>query len=159
MTQTDFFNRAASALAALCTKRTVLAVALALTAVISAGAQKGLGVDNVFRRFGHSKGCKMVEMHNVRLHGYQLKTYKSITYRNSDTAIESCLKADKAKAGKIREVVEDGRVVSGYYMMPPEDGTNRYVLFAKEKKSGGTVIYIEGKLSPDDIMKLCFSRK
>ena len=51
-------------------------------------------------------------------------------------------------------------MVSGYYMMEPAaKDANRYVLFSRNGKGRGTVIYIEGDLSPDDIMKLCYSRK
>ena len=59
---------------------------------------------------------------------------------------------------QIREVVENGQIVSGYYIIPPKSkGINRYILFSKVKPNRGTVIYIEGELSPDDIMKLCYA--
>lgn len=126
---------------------------------MTAAAQEGLSVDNVFKRFGHAKGCKMVEMHDTRLRGYDLATYKSLVYKNIGASIEPYLKADRKHAKKIREVVESGVVVSGYYMMPPlEKGINRYILFSRAHGSRGTVIYIEGDLSPDDIMKLCYAR-
>lgn len=52
------------------------------------------------------------------------------------------------------------RMVSGYYMMAPlSNGDNRFILFSNLSKSKGTVIYIEGDLSPEDIMKLCYSRR
>ena len=55
-------------------------------------------------------------------------------------------------------MVENGQIVSGYYIMPPKSkGINRYILFSKVKPNRGTVIYIEGELSPDDIMKLCYA--
>lgn len=70
------------------------------------------------------------------------------------------LKADRKAAKKIREVVENGKMVSGYYMMAPlSNGNNRFILFSNPSKSKGTVIYIEGDLSPEDIMKLCYSRR
>lgn len=34
----------------------------------------------------------------------------------------------------------------------------RYILFSYVDSRKGTVIYIEGKLSPDDILKLCYSK-
>ena len=133
---------------------------LMLLVTLPVCAQKGLGVDEVFRRFGHERGSKMVEMNNTTLLGYRLKVYKSLIYRRNAEGIETILKADRRKAKKIREVVEDGQVVSGYYMMEPAaKDANRYVLFSRNGKGRGTVIYIEGDLSPDDIMKLCYSRK
>lgn len=138
--------------------RILLIATLALTAAAPATAQEGLNVNNVFLRFGHAKGCKMVEMHNAKLKGYNLKVYKSLTYKNIGASIEPYLKADRKNAKKIREVVENGQIVSGYYMMPPKgNGINRYILFSKVKPNRGTVIYIEGALSPDDIMKLCYT--
>lgn len=138
--------------------RILLMAALALTAATTATAQEGLNVNKVFQRFGHAKGCKMVEMHNAKLKGYELKVYKSLTYKNIGASIEPYLKADRKNAKKIREVVENGQIVSGYYMMPPKgNGINRYILFSKVQPNRGTVIYIEGDLSPDDIMKLCYA--
>ena len=70
------------------------------------------------------------------------------------------LKSDRKAAKKIREVVENGKMVSGYYMMAPlSNGDNRFILFSNPSESKGTVIYIEGNLSPEDIMKLCYSRR
>ena len=52
------------------------------------------------------------------------------------------------------------KMVSGYYMMAPlSNGDNRFILFSNPSESKGTVIYIEGDLSPEDIMKLCYSRR
>lgn len=139
-------------------RRMAITAVLLTVAFVAASAQEGLNVDNVFKRFGHSKGCKMVEMHDARLRGYELDVYKSITYKNLASSIEPYLNADRKRAKKIREVVENGRVVSGYYMMPQEKkGVNRYILFSRAHAPRGTVIYIEGELSPDDILKLCYS--
>ena len=135
----------------------MLTLAVMLALALPAAAQHGLNIDNVFSKYGHAKGCKMVEMRDATLRGYKLKVYKSLTYKKLQPSIDPYLKADKKKAKKIREVVESGRVVSGYYMMPPlGGGMNRYILFSNPKGNSGAVIYIEGELSPDDIMKLCY---
>ena len=102
----------------------------------------------------------MVEMHDTRLRGYKLKTYQSLTYRTQGDAIAPLLDEDRRTAQKIREVVNDGNVTSGYYIMPPTDnGLNRYILYTQKEDKSGTVIYIEGTLQPDDILKLCYQRK
>lgn len=139
-------------------------LALCLFIVMSAlpaSAQEGLAVDNVFRLLGHSKGCKMVVMKNTRLKGYRLATYKSLTYgKQHAEAIAPYLKADRRAATKIREIVDNGRVASGYYMMPPlPSGANRYILFSHTDKGRGAVIYIEGNLSPEDIMTICYTKR
>ena len=139
-------------------KRIMVTLAIMVACTMTAAAQEGLNVDRVFQRFGKSKGCKMVVMKNTELRGYKLHTYKSLVYKNLYSAIEPYLAADKKSAKKVREVVEEGRIVSGYYMMAPlRGGINRYILFSNVGGHKGTVIYIEGTLSPDDIMKLCYS--
>ena len=126
----------------------MLSAVMALAFALGASAQQGLAVDNVFRRFGHAKGCTMVEMHDAELKGYKLQVYKSLTYKNLQPDIDLYLKADR----------KSGRIVSGYYMMSPlGGGVNRYVLFSNPRGNSGAVIYIEGRLTPDDIMKLCYS--
>lgn len=140
-------------------KRIMVTLAIMVACTMTAAAQEGLNVDKVFQRFGKSKGCKMVVMKNTELRGYKLQTYKSLVYKNLYSAIEPYLAADKKSAKKVREVVEEGRIVSGYYMMAPlRGGINRYILFSNVGGHNGTVIYIEGTLSPDDIMKLCYSK-
>lgn len=123
-------------------------------------AQKGLHIAEAFERLGHEKGCKMVEMHDTHLRGYELKTYQSLTYRTQGSEVARLLEQDRRQARKIREVVSDGQVQSGYYMMPPlAEGTNRYVLYTRKADGSGAVIYIEGALSPDDILKMCYKKK
>lgn len=140
-------------------KRIMVTLAIMVACTMTAAAQEGLNVDKVFQRFGKSKGCKMVVMKNTELRGYKLQTYKSLVYKNLYSAIEPYLAADKKSAKKVREVVEEGRIVSGCYMMAPlRGGINRYILFSNVGGHKGTVIYIEGTLSPDDIMKLCYSK-
>lgn len=135
---------------------TTLAAILMLT--LPAFGQKGLNIDNVFRLYGKANGCKMVVMHDTELRGYKLKTYKSLTFRKMKSDVSESLNADRKSAKKIREVVEDGKIVSGYYMMAPLNGTtNRYILFSYGVNDSGAIIYIEGALSPEDIMKLCYS--
>ena len=128
-------------------KRFFIGLLLIVVASISANAQEGLYVKSIFQRFGHAKGCKMVTMQNAQLKGYRLKIYKSLVYKNHATEIAHYLKADRKAAKKIREVVENGKMVSGYYMMAPlSNGNNRFILFSNPNKSKGTVIYIEGYL-------------
>lgn len=140
-------------------QRMALSIVLFFVSFLPLAAQEGLNVDKVFQRYGKAKGCKMVVMRNTELKGYKLRTYKSLVYKKLHSAIQPYLAADKKKARKIREVIEEGQLVSGYYMMAPlQGGINRYILFSNVGGSKGTVIYIEGALSPDDIMKLCYSK-
>lgn len=141
-------------------KRILTTLLLAMICIFMASAQTTLGVEKAFAAYGHSKGCKMVEMHDMQIKGYKLKMYKSLTYSRYDAEIETMLAEDKERAKKIREVVEDGVVISGYYQMDVlRTGLNCYVLFSKGKKSGGTLIYIEGRLKPEDVMVLCYGKE
>ena len=122
--------------------------------------QDDLQVSNVFQLYGHDKGCKMVELHHGTFKGYQLDVYKSLIYKKIGNNVENYLKQDRKNAKKVREIVEDGQVTSGYYLMKPvKAGTNRYILFKKGENQSGTVIYIEGSLSPEQLMDLCTIRK
>lgn len=123
-------------------------------------AQDDLQVSNIFQLYGHDKGCKMVELHHGTFKGYQLDIYKSLIYKNIGNNVENYLKQDRKNAKKVREIIEDGQVTSGYYLMKPiKSGTNRYILFKKGENQSGTVIYIEGSLSPEQLMDLCTIRK
>lgn len=84
------------------------------------------------------------------------RSTKSLVYSRYGNAIEAYLKTDRKNARKVREIVEDGIITSGYYMMKPvRQGLNRYILFRNGSKQSGTVVYIEGALTPDELMKLC----
>ncbi len=141
--------------------RTALTLCLILIGIGTANAQEGLAVNNIFQQYGHSKGCKMVVMKNTKLRGYHLIIYKSLTYPNKYAAdIKTHLNTDRRAAKKIREVIDNGSIASGYYMMPPHtNGINRYVLFSNTNKGKGAVIYIEGDLSPEDIMTICYTKR
>lgn len=140
-------------------RRLFLLISLLMIAGHTVLAQQGLAVADVFSRFGHERGCKMVEMHNTTLRGYDLSTYQSLTYRTQGDEIAAMLEADRQRASKIREVVSDGRVNSGYYILPPSaEGLNRYVLYTQKQDRSGAVIYIEGRLGPDDILRICYQR-
>lgn len=103
---------------------------------------------------------RLWDMRNATLKGYKLNIYKSLVYKHLADDVAPYLQADRKRAKKIREVVEDGLVTGGYYMMQPTtEGLNRYILFSNGAGQRGTVIYIEGRLSPDDIMTLCYSRR
>ena len=139
--------------------RRMMFMAVFLMLAVAAMGQKGLNVDNVFQRYGRAKGCKMVVMENTTLHGYKLRVYKSLVYKKLHHAVKPYLDADRKNAKKVREVIDGGELVSGYYMMKPlPGGYNRYILFSYVDSRKSTVIYIEGKLSPDDILKLCYSK-
>ena len=73
--------------------------------------------------------------------------------------IAECLEADQKGARKIKEVTDDGGVVSAYYQLKGvEADINRFVLFKVSKKGVITLVYIEGDLDSDDLITL-FTKK
>ena len=71
-----------------------------------------------------------------------------------------CLEADKKKAKKVKEVVSNGQIKSGYYQLPQlKEDVNRFILFKTGKKDSATLIYIEGELDADDLITMLFMKK
>ena len=125
------------------------ALMLLPTGVGAAEAQKDLKIQDVFTRYGKKRNVTMVELSNEMLETYGMTRYKSIT-----------IKADQRGARKIKEVTDDGGVVSAYYQLPGKDpDVNRFVLFKVNSKGTITLVYIEGELDSDDLITLLFTKK
>lgn len=140
----------------------MMVMTLTLMSLTTVQAQSDLHVNKFFEQFGHTKGCKMVELHHGTFKGYHLEVYKSLEYRKPGMGniLDDYLKQDRKSAKKVREIVEDGKITSGYYMMKPTTATlNRYILFREKDDRNGTLVYIEGSLTPDELMDLCTIRK
>lgn len=142
----------------------LLAVLLLLPAgAFAAEAQKDLKIQDVFSRYGKNKNVTMVELSNEMLETYGMTRYKSITIKNDPEAlrfIRQCLEADQKGAKKIKEVTDDGGVVSAYYQLPgKEKDVNRFVLFKVNTKGVITLVYIEGDLDSDDLITILFTNK
>lgn len=132
-------------------------------AVQGAENQKDLKIQDVFLRYGRKKNVTMVELSNEMLETYGMTRYKSITIKNDPDALRftrQCLEADQKGARKIKEVTDDGGVVSAYYQLPGmEEDINRFVLFKVNRKGVITLVYIEGDLDSDDLITLLFTKK
>lgn len=126
-------------------------------------AQKDLKIQEVFVRYGKKKNVTMVELSNEMLETYGMTRYKSITIKNDPEALyftRKCLEADQDGARKIKEVTDDGGVVSAYYQLPGKDpDINRFILFKVNTKGIITLVYIEGELDSDDLITLLFTKK
>ena len=95
------------------TIRIILTLCL-FVVLMPASAQSDLQTGIAFERFGKGQNCKMVVLNDATLRGYKLKVYKSLTYKKIGASIAPYLNADRKKARKIREIVDDGKVTSGY---------------------------------------------
>ncbi|MDR2969517.1 MAG: DUF4252 domain-containing protein [Tannerellaceae bacterium] len=143
-----------------------MACCLALCFLLPVGAaatelQSGLKIEDVFGRYGKRKNVTMVELSKEMLETYGMVRYKSITIKNDDEALRftrRCLEADQKGARKIKEVTDDGGIVSAYYQLPSvKEELNRFVLFKVNKKKIITLVYIEGELDSEDLITLLFA--
>ncbi|MCD7977711.1 MAG: hypothetical protein LUG51_11350 [Tannerellaceae bacterium] len=126
-------------------------------------AQKDLRIQAVFNEYGKKKNVTMVELSNEMLETYGMTHYKSITIKNDPAAlrfVRECLEADQRGARKIKEVTDDGGIISAYYQLPGGgEDLNRFILFKVNTKGVITLVYIEGELDSDDLITVLFTRK
>lgn len=129
---------------------------------LSAQAQTGLQIASVFLKYGHQRGSKMVVLSNEMLDAYDMDVYKSLTIANASYALPDIWRAlehDKRGAKKIKEVISQGRVQSGYYLLPQRrEDVNRFILFKLSRRESATLIYIEGELDTEDLVTLLFKQ-
>ncbi|MDL2291524.1 DUF6108 family protein [Bacteroides sp. OttesenSCG-928-F21] len=138
-------------------------ILLLLTASSHVLAQQGLQIASVFQKYGKQKGVTMVELSNELIDIYEMKLYKSLSFKDATDAlpyIYKCLEEDRKMAKKVKEVVSGGQIQSGYYQLPQiKEDINRFILFKTGKKGSATLIYLEGALDADDLITLLFMKK
>lgn len=120
-----------------------------------------LKIQEVFTRYGKKRNVTMVELSNEMLDTYNMKHYKSISIKNDSEAlkfIRKCLEEDQKGARKIKEITDDGGVISAYYQLKTKtEKPNRFILFNVNAKGLITLVYIEGYLDSEDLITLLFS--
>ena len=125
--------------------------------------QDDLKIKDVFRIYGKQKNVVMVELSKEMVDMYDITFYKSITIKNDPEAlafIRKCLEVDQAGARKIKEITNDGAIISAYYQIAGiNPGINRFILFKVDQKGVITLIYLEGKLDSDDLITILFTKK
>lgn len=126
-------------------------------------AQEGLQVASIFQKYGNQKGATYVELSKMLSKEWDIDLYKSLKLSKAEKALPDiyrCPEADKEHAKKIKEVVTNGEIQSGYYQLPPiKENVNRFILFRTGKKGDATLIYIEGDIDSDDLVTLMFSKE
>lgn len=126
-------------------------------------AQNNLRIASVFQKYGKQKGVTMVELSNELIDIYEMKLYKSISFKDTGNALPyilECLEHDRKTARKVKEVISEGKIQSGYYQLPPlKEEINRFILFKTSKKGTATLIYLEGALDADDLVTMLFMKK
>ena len=112
----------------------------------------------IFEKYGNQKGVTMLEVSSEIIKSYNIKHFKSIVFDDGRYAladIRKCIEKDKFCAKKMKELIQNGEIVSAYYRLQTEnESMNRYLIFKVSKQYKTTLIYIEGALSPDELVEL-----
>ena len=126
-------------------------------------AQKQLAINKIFEKYGKQKGSTMVVLSDDMIKSYHLDFYKSITLpfdKKRSEEIQESLETDKKQAKKIKEVISNGIIYSGYYQLPTEDKLkNRYILFKISDNATATLIYMEGDIESEQVVNMLFMKK
>ena len=139
----------------------VLCCAMLLIMVSAQG--QDLKINSIFEKYGKLKGSTMVILSGEAVQNYRLSLYRSITLRYEapqSNDIQQCLNVDKQQARKIKEVISNGIIRSGYYQLPDEGKKmNRYILFKIGDDQQATLIYMEGDLKSEELINKLFIRE
>jgi len=141
-------------------KRKILVIVFLLlaNAGMSFSAQSQCAVLSIFTKYGTDKGVTMLEASRELMKEYKIKTFKSIIFEDGTRAlpeIRKCIEIEKDGALRIKESTKDGLLTSGYYQLKSfSTNLNRYIIFKVGINNKTTFIYVEGELSPDDLVEL-----
>jgi hypothetical protein len=146
-----------------CTKQYVLATILFFLSINLQANQYEVhskpAILSIFSKYGHFKGVTMLEASKELLQQYKIKQFKSIIFEkitdNQLAEIRIEIEKDKKEALKIKEIIQDGLLMSGYYKLKTEDEKmNRYLIFKVSASKKTTLVYVEGELTPEELIDL-----
>jgi len=113
---------------------------------------------SIFKKYGNEHGVTMLEASRELMKAYNIKTFRSIIFDDGTRAlpeIRKAIKIDREGALHIKESIKDGLLTSGYYQLLSEKAKpNRYLIFKVGKENKTTLIYVEGELTPDELVEL-----
>ena len=144
----------------LLSKHAAAALLLVLTTGFSANtatAQNESCIFSIFSKYEYYQGVTMLSASKEVLKQYKITQFKSIIFENGTKVlpeIRACIDNEKAGAVKMKETVQNSLLMGGYYRL--KTGTpdiNRYLIF-KVKGKKVTLIYVEGNLTPDELVEL-----
>lgn len=121
-------------------------------------AQEQPAILKIFEKYGSRQGVTLLEISEELMKDYEIKYFKSIVFKDGTrylTEIRQSISKDKVNSKLIKESVQDGLIISGYYRLKTNDNTlNRYLIFKVGKNNKVTLIYIEGRLTPEQLVEL-----
>jgi len=140
-------------------KHKLLAITfLTLSTFCLSSSAQAQTVLSIFKKYGNDNGVTMLEASRELMKTYKIKTFKSIIFEDASTVlpeIRRAIKTDKEGALHIKESTKDGLLTSGYYQLLTEKANlNRYLIFKVGTANKTTLIYVEGELSPDELVEL-----
>lgn len=128
--------------------------------------QEGLSIAALFEKYGNCQNVTRVELNGSILKSHNMSMYKSLVFEDVTPYLKDILqnlKHDKEDSGQVykaQEVVEDGILLSAYYQLQTIESKQRYILFKTGKTTpAATLIYIEGKLTEDELMDMLYRKK
>ena len=112
---------------------------------------------SIFDKYESYQGVTMLSASKELLKQYKITQFKSIIFEDGRKVlpeIRECIEREKTEAAKMKETIQDGLLMGGYYRLKTDTpDINRYLIFkVKEKKV--TLIYVEGTLTPDELVEL-----
>jgi hypothetical protein len=121
-------------------------------------ATQAQAVLSIFKKYGNEQGVTLLEASRELMKEYKIKNFKSIIFDDGTEALSEIRRAinkDKEGALHIKESTKDGFLTSGYYQLSPEKPKlNRYLIFKVGTANKTTLIYVEGELTPDELVEL-----
>ncbi|MCL1968642.1 MAG: DUF6108 family protein [Bacteroidetes bacterium] len=131
---------------------------LTLTLFCMSFSAHAQAVLTIFKKYGNEQGVTMLEASRELMKEYKIKTFKSIIFDEGAKAlpeIRKVINIDKEGALNIKESTKDGLLMSGYYQLLSEkEKLNRYLIFKVGKENKTTLIYVEGELTPEELVEL-----
>ncbi|MDR1004633.1 MAG: hypothetical protein LBL97_06490 [Prevotellaceae bacterium] len=136
---------------------------LLLLAGTSLHAQQGLRIASLFDKYSRQKGATYVVLTHIETPLWDATLYKSLQLKRAEKAlpdIYTCLVADSEHAQKIKEVIIDGQIQSAYYSLPPQaEGVNRFILFRLDEEGEAALLYIEGDIKDEALLRSLYGFK
>ena len=144
-------------------KRITIIILTCLLTTIAAMAQTGLNINRLFDgRYNKASGATEIIVTGVQAREIGLTVYHSlsVTDKNQAELVEGLVVKDGAKAVDKEVEYRNGQLYYGFYTMPKQKHSNRYIFFLnqnlarKSPKNVVTLIYMEGFANQDEIKKL-----
>lgn len=143
-------------------KRSVIMLVLVAMASLSAMAQRGLNVRNVFAdKYAKLPNAVATYVAGESIEKYHLDVYRSLSLTcdvKTAAEIEHLVLSDGATATDKEVAYRDGHLRYGFYVLPVLAATRRYLFYAGKSLGGDkvkvTVIYMSGDATKSQVLKM-----